>query len=252
MLDVHPPHQAAHTWKDFLIHIATIVIGLLIAIGLEQTVEWFHHRRQVAETHNALHEEREHNQHDFALATQHWRLETIRFQTNLAVLVYVQHHPGAPSAEWPGQINWHSDNSVFPDAAWETAQHDNITALMPQKEVRADQILYRSLSIIGEDYRERIRIVGIERQSMVQDSDPSHLSPADLADDVARARAVLVAHYRVGADMRNLNGSFPDFAPAPSTMELNDIMHEPHTDAYLHPFGLSPGPSQAKPDPPAK
>ena len=42
MLDVHPPHQAAHTWKDFFIHIATIVIGLLIAVGLEQTVERLH------------------------------------------------------------------------------------------------------------------------------------------------------------------------------------------------------------------
>jgi hypothetical protein len=39
MLDVHPPHEAIHTWKGFFIHIATIVIGLLIAIGLEQTVE---------------------------------------------------------------------------------------------------------------------------------------------------------------------------------------------------------------------
>jgi len=35
MLDVHPPHEAAHTWKDFFIHIATIVVGLLIAIGGE-------------------------------------------------------------------------------------------------------------------------------------------------------------------------------------------------------------------------
>ena len=32
MLDVHPPHHAANTWRDFFIHIATIVIGLLIAI----------------------------------------------------------------------------------------------------------------------------------------------------------------------------------------------------------------------------
>ena len=46
MLDVHPPHQAAHSWKDFLIHIATICVGLLIAIGLEQTVEAFHHHLQ--------------------------------------------------------------------------------------------------------------------------------------------------------------------------------------------------------------
>jgi hypothetical protein len=24
MIDVHPPHNAAHTWKDFFIHSATI------------------------------------------------------------------------------------------------------------------------------------------------------------------------------------------------------------------------------------
>ena len=49
MLDVHPPHAPTHTWRDFLIHIATIVIGLLIAIGLEQTVEFVHHEHQRSE-----------------------------------------------------------------------------------------------------------------------------------------------------------------------------------------------------------
>jgi hypothetical protein len=42
MLDVHPALHATTTWR-FFIHIATIVIGLLIAIGLEQTVELIHH-----------------------------------------------------------------------------------------------------------------------------------------------------------------------------------------------------------------
>ena len=44
MLEVHAPHESIHTWKSFLIHIATIVIGLFIAVGLEQSVEFFHHR----------------------------------------------------------------------------------------------------------------------------------------------------------------------------------------------------------------
>jgi hypothetical protein len=44
MLEVHAPHEATHTWKGFFIHIATIVIGLFIAVGIEQTVEYFHHR----------------------------------------------------------------------------------------------------------------------------------------------------------------------------------------------------------------
>jgi len=46
MLDVHAPHESIHTWKSFFIHIATIVIGLFIAVGLEQTVEFFRHRHQ--------------------------------------------------------------------------------------------------------------------------------------------------------------------------------------------------------------
>src|ERR1700733_4715963 len=47
MLDVHPAHHAASSWKEFFIHIATIVLGLLIAVGLEQTVEYFHHQHQL-------------------------------------------------------------------------------------------------------------------------------------------------------------------------------------------------------------
>ena len=48
MLEVHAPHEPIYTWKGFTIHIATIVIGLLIAVGLEQTVEYFHHQHQAA------------------------------------------------------------------------------------------------------------------------------------------------------------------------------------------------------------
>jgi hypothetical protein len=54
MLDVHPAHHAANTWREFVTHIATIVLGLLIAVGLEQTVEYFHGRHKVAQTRQAL------------------------------------------------------------------------------------------------------------------------------------------------------------------------------------------------------
>jgi hypothetical protein len=46
MIDIHPPQHAAHTWTDFFIHIATIAVGLVIAIGLEQSVEALHRRHQ--------------------------------------------------------------------------------------------------------------------------------------------------------------------------------------------------------------
>ncbi len=57
MLDVHPPHSPTHTWKDFFIHIATIVVGLIIAVGLEQMVEHFHHREQARQLEESLNQE---------------------------------------------------------------------------------------------------------------------------------------------------------------------------------------------------
>ena len=72
MLDVHAPHESIHTWKSFLIHIATIVVGLLIAIALEQTVEAIHHGNERRELIREMREEAEHN------------VETLRFDIQSA------------------------------------------------------------------------------------------------------------------------------------------------------------------------
>jgi hypothetical protein len=66
MLDVHAPHAEVSTWKGFLIHIATICIGLLIAVALEQSVEALHRHREAsilreelrAESRQILHDAR--------------------------------------------------------------------------------------------------------------------------------------------------------------------------------------------------
>src|SRR5262245_35672460 len=42
-MDIHPPTKPIESAKDFVIHLSMIVIGILIAIGLEQTVEAWHH-----------------------------------------------------------------------------------------------------------------------------------------------------------------------------------------------------------------
>ena len=55
MIDVHPAPHAAHSWHDFFIHIATIAIGLLLALGLEQTVEHFHRLHQRHSLEETLH-----------------------------------------------------------------------------------------------------------------------------------------------------------------------------------------------------
>lgn len=43
-MEIHPPQHGIQSWREFLLHMTTIVLGILIAIGLEQTVEWVHHQ----------------------------------------------------------------------------------------------------------------------------------------------------------------------------------------------------------------
>jgi hypothetical protein len=46
MIDIHPPQHAPMTKRDFFIHLFIVVLGIVIAIGLEQTVEVIHHARE--------------------------------------------------------------------------------------------------------------------------------------------------------------------------------------------------------------
>jgi hypothetical protein len=55
-MDIHKP-KAAHSLREFAIEIGTIICGILIALGLEQAVEWNHQQKEVAETREALRDE---------------------------------------------------------------------------------------------------------------------------------------------------------------------------------------------------
>ena len=53
IMEIHKP-KAAHSWREFLIEIGTIVCGILIALGLEQTIEAVHWNEQVKRTDEAM------------------------------------------------------------------------------------------------------------------------------------------------------------------------------------------------------
>jgi hypothetical protein len=133
MLDVHPPHEAAHTWKDFLIHIATIVVGLLIAIGLEQTVEYFHHRHQLHQLHEDLHAETLRNLH-LALAN----VDDCELQRNTGRAAYQEvilanrDHRAPVLHTTPGRSSYVKPAS----AVWTVAQQSGTLGLLPREEAQ--------------------------------------------------------------------------------------------------------------------
>ena len=104
MIEVHPPHEDVHTWKQFLIHIAAITIGLLIAIGLEQTVVYFHHRHQLQEARRELAEELEDNRRVLGKNLDAVRKMTAELDANMALL-----RAAANIARGRSARNWFTD-----------------------------------------------------------------------------------------------------------------------------------------------
>ncbi len=56
-MEIHPPEKPIHTFKDFLLQLMTITIGILIALSLEGLLEWSHHRTLVREAKENLRQE---------------------------------------------------------------------------------------------------------------------------------------------------------------------------------------------------
>jgi hypothetical protein len=226
MLDVHPPHEATHTWKDFFIHVATICVGLLIAVGLEQTVEFFHHRHQVSEAREALRAERALNLHRFQLENEILHTNSALLQTDAEIYDFLRAHPHAARASWPGEINLYGALVTYNNSAWKTAQQSGVLTYMPQSEVKRLDELYQRLDQIN----------GVQLEIRVADFDARAIylagNPADLeSDDWTKAKVALdrlrIKYALVAQLQRNVSTRFPDFPMTATPEDVRNFMHEP-------------------------
>jgi len=97
MIDIHPPQHGTMTRRDILTHLAIVVLGILIAIGLEQSVEYLHHRHLATEARRALVTERKQNEiaNDFNIFTTQRHQRDL--QHDLAVLHALRAHQPLPA-----------------------------------------------------------------------------------------------------------------------------------------------------------
>jgi hypothetical protein len=133
VLDVHPPHEGIHNWRQYLLHMSTIVLGLLIAIGLEQSVEAIHRAHERADLRESLRRETE---QAIANAQSSEQAETpsLRWLVDRQQLVRdaLRAHrtltgslPRAP----------HVTSTMPTDPAWAAAKSSGLLSLLTQEEV---------------------------------------------------------------------------------------------------------------------
>jgi hypothetical protein len=220
MLDVHPPHESVHTWRDFFIHIATIVIGLIIAVGLEQTVETIHRRHERTELLQRLHEEsqqivKECAQSKAVLATRDQQI-TSRIKQLQAVLWRNQALADTEPSRGPAVLQRPDD------PIWRAARTSGLASRLTSDEINAYSEV-ETLSAKVEIAYDRMVVIHTDRIAFEHefpgpdlDPDLSHASPVDLRQYLqllTRERAtifyvsVMVAGMS-GAEASILQGSY--------------------------------------------
>ena len=138
MLDVHPAHHAAGTWREFLVHIATIVLGLLIAIGLEQTVEHIHHRLQATEARDLLRVERNMNRTSLAIDIYTTERNQRDLRRDLDILRGLRTHAPTPD---PTFILRRFSYGFFSEA-WKNVHESGTINYLKPDDLRALDYLY--------------------------------------------------------------------------------------------------------------
>jgi len=212
MLDVHPPHEAVHGWRDFFIHLATITIGLLIALGMEGCVEWMHHRNLVHEVEVSLHDEIKHNS-EFLGKTQ----EDIHKQQGILAndvvvlkeIIRTHKQPEKGSLE----INFHI--SGFDNVSWQTAHITGALAYMPLERAQEYSDIYSAQNEIDVAQHQAARdaIISLAPFLNMKDEDPT--PTAEQATEMKQHIEILQGQLMLlDAMVNTLNGEYKKFLAA--------------------------------------
>lgn len=199
MLDVHPPEHGIHGIRDFSLHLFTITVGLLIAIGLEQSVEAIHHRHQRREAEEIIRQELRENSETLRRAREGMLGE----QKNLVLILdFLQARLQNRTAD-PDGLNLSFSEGALQDAAWRTANTTGVTTYMD----------YNQVQKFSAAYKEQTQFEQMEQQALLQylqlDSfvvkgfDPKNVTPDDQGSSSDRAKCDCRRRRHAGHQSRN-------------------------------------------------
>jgi hypothetical protein len=184
MLDVHPPHKAIGNTGEFFLHLFTITIGLLIAVGIEGAVERHQHHELARDARETMTAEIRKNAERTSDALRDIALEQHTMKANIDAVRKVQINPNDPSAE-DVNIDISYSSTGLEDTGWRTAQATGALAYMPYSESKkysgiyqAEQGFLKQQDLLSED---EARFLGLVQKF--------HIAKGKLTKDAADAMA---------------------------------------------------------------
>ena len=227
-MHVHPP-KPLHGWRELFGEIGVIVIGVCIALAAEQTLDWLHWRKEMAETREALKTElaRAVGAYQFNLAQQtcaNARLDELTQWLDASKV------GEAPPLTRP--IGNPGSYSLL-EGAWDTAKTGQAAWRMPIEQRLRFAHLYGSLEV-ADGVMKR----GSEAWRSLNDFTGSE--PLDHQDRV-RMRG-LIAQARAVFPVLSSDGDFinPDIAPLGITPEKRPPLDTGSRRAFCQPLFAAP------------
>jgi len=137
-VDVHPPHHAPRTWRDFFLQLLMITIGLFIALTLQPVLNPFNHRHLVRDARENLRREIQNNHQRYAENLE--KLEKNRRQ--LAHDIDQLKDLRAGKAIDKAALSWRWDWDSYSEASWKTARDTGAVSYMSSELINAYTEVY--------------------------------------------------------------------------------------------------------------
>lgn len=162
MIDVHPPHESAHNWRDVVIHLAIITVGLFIALSLEGCVEWFHHRHLVREARENIRAEIQDNQRDVRDALKEIKSEEAADTKDIETLKKMLADVHADKLS----LNLRFSGTQLANASWNTARETGALGYMSYPEVKTYAAIYTLQDLFADQTNRMIAAYTVAMPSL--------------------------------------------------------------------------------------
>jgi hypothetical protein len=154
VFDVHPPHGAIRGLRDFSIQLITITVGLLIALSLEGTVEWIHHRHLMHEAQASLLKEIKANAAAVPERLKVLQEQQAALKAAISALTKIIAHPDSTAHD---SMSIGFSITGFESVSWTTAQTTGAITYMPYELAEQYSDIYSEQALIELQVQQAIR-----------------------------------------------------------------------------------------------